>query len=64
MKIITNGRTRNEAVDRMRRALNEIEINGLKTNIKFCQKLLENGNFLKGNVSTDFVKKELKGGLK
>lgn len=54
-KLIVWGPDRPTAIRRMRRALRECAITGLPTTIGFHQKVLENDNFLKGNVYTNFV---------
>lgn len=54
-KIITWGNTRNEAIDRMKRALNEFVITGIKTTIPFHLKLLEHEAFEQGNFNTNFL---------
>lgn len=54
-KVITKGRTREEAIQKMKRALNEFVIEGIKTNIDFHMELLENEDYLKGNFDTSFI---------
>jgi len=54
-KIITYGRNRAEAIERMKRALLEIKIEGVTTNIALHQKILRNENFIKGCYTTDFI---------
>ncbi len=54
-KLITHGSDRNEAITRLRRALNEFVIEGIKTTIPFHLKLLENKNFIDGNIHTGLV---------
>ncbi|MCD6310885.1 MAG: acetyl-CoA carboxylase biotin carboxylase subunit [Elusimicrobia bacterium] len=54
-KIITYGRNRAEAIERMKRALMEIKIEGVTTNIKLHQKILRDENFVKGCYTTDFI---------
>ncbi len=55
MKIITHGRDRNEAILRMKRVLDEIIIDGVQTTIGLHKKILENENFLKGEINTNFL---------
>ena len=57
-KIITHGDTRNEAISKMKRALEEIVIEGVDTNIDFLFAIIKNPNFLRGNFDTSFVEKE------
>lgn len=54
-KLICWGETRGMALLRMRRALDEYKIMGLKTNIPFHQNLLDSHRFLAGNYDTNFV---------
>ena len=54
-KLICWGETRAEAIIRMRRALDEYKIMGLKTNIPFHQHLMNSQRFLAGRYDTEFV---------
>lgn len=54
-KIITHGTTREEAIARMKRALEECIIEGIKTTIPFHQKVLEHEDFKKGQTHTHFL---------
>ncbi|KPJ61422.1 MAG: acetyl-CoA carboxylase biotin carboxylase subunit [Latescibacteria bacterium DG_63] len=54
-KIVVHGRDRSEAVERMKRALGECLIEGVKTTIPFYQKVLSHDDFVNGNVDTGFV---------
>ncbi len=54
-KLIVWGRDREEAIDRMKRALDEFQIEGIKTTIPFHLKLLENELFVKGEFNTKFL---------
>ncbi|NLF74473.1 MAG: acetyl-CoA carboxylase biotin carboxylase subunit [Chloroflexi bacterium] len=58
-KLITWGETRGEALLRMRRALAEYKIMGLKTNLPFHQKLIDSTRFLAGRYDTHFVEEYL-----
>jgi pyruvate carboxylase subunit A len=57
-KLVAWGRDRNEAIARMRRALYEYAIDGVKTNIPFHRAVMENENFVKGNLGTQFMDTE------
>lgn len=57
-KLITHGRDRNEAINKMWRALEEFIIEGLDTNIDFLFKILSNEKFINGMVSTSFIANE------
>ena len=54
-KLICYGETRAEAVLRMRRALEEYRIMGVKTNIPFHQHMMDSHRFLSGQFDTSFV---------
>ena len=56
-KLIAWGRDRAEAIVRMRRALDEMILDGVRTTIPFQEFLLTHRNFINGDVSTDFVEK-------
>ncbi len=55
MKIITFGDTRNEAISKMKRALEETVIEGVNTNLDFLLKIIKNSNFIRGNFDTSFI---------
>jgi acetyl-CoA carboxylase biotin carboxylase subunit len=54
-KLITVAQTREEALAKMRRALDEFVIEGIKTTIPFHQALFRNEDFLAGNYTTKFL---------
>ncbi len=54
-KLIVHGATRAEAILRMRRALEEYKIVGVRTNIPFHQNLMDSHRFMAGNFDTRFV---------
>lgn len=58
-KIITHGDTRNEAISKMKRALEEIVIEGVETNIDFLFNIIKNPNFIRGNFDTSFIETEI-----
>ena len=58
MKLITHGRTRAEAAARMKRALQELIIEGCTTTASFHEALLRHPDFMKGDFSTGFLEKE------
>ena len=60
-KLITYGKDRREAMDRMSRALSEYMITGIKTTISFQQAILQDPNFRRGVYSTSFVEQLLSG---
>jgi pyruvate carboxylase subunit A len=57
-KLIVWGRDRNEAITRMRRALYEYMIVGIKNNIPFHKAVMENPRFVKGELGTHFIDSE------
>src|SRR6476469_3643352 len=61
-KLITYGKDRREAMDKMSRALGEYMITGIKTTIPFEQAILQDPNFRRGVYSTSFIEQLLGGG--
>jgi acetyl-CoA carboxylase biotin carboxylase subunit len=57
-KLIVWGRDRSQAIARMRRALYEYSVMGVRTTLPFVRWLMENARFLEGDMSTDFVAEE------
>ncbi|MFH1715259.1 MAG: acetyl-CoA carboxylase biotin carboxylase subunit [Elusimicrobiota bacterium] len=64
-KILAFGKNREEAINRMARALDEITIRGIATTTSFHQKVMQNKYFIKGEFYTNFLQtrmtKEFKG---
>ena len=60
-KLITYGRDRRDAMDKMSRALGEYMITGVKTTISFQQAILQDPNFRRGVYSTTFIEQLLGG---
>ena len=58
-KLITHGRDRQECMARMRRALDEFIIEGIKTTIPLHRRILDDPDFQKGHVSTTFLERFL-----
>ncbi len=54
-KLIVTGRTRKEAIVRMRRALDEFVLEGIKTTIPLHRQIMEHPDFISGNVTTRFM---------
>jgi acetyl-CoA carboxylase, biotin carboxylase subunit len=54
-KLITTAQTREEAIAKMRRALSEFVIEGVKTTIPFHLRLMNEENFIKGNYTTKYM---------
>jgi pyruvate carboxylase subunit A len=57
-KLIVWGKDRDEAVSRMRRALYEYVIQGVRTNIPFHKTVMKNPRFVKGDIDTHFIEEE------
>ena len=57
-KLIAVAQTREEAIAKMKRALEEFIIEGVKTTIPFHIKLMENETFINGGVTTKFLEEE------
>lgn len=60
-KLIAYGKTRHEAIARMRNALDEIIIEGIKTNIPLHQKLMRDKGFIQGEINIHYLEALLKG---
>ncbi len=58
-KIIAYGSNRNEAISKMKRALEELVIDGVDTNRDFLFDIITNRNFIRGNFDTSFIEKEI-----
>jgi len=54
-KLITTAQTREEAIDKMRRALEEFVIEGVQTTIPFHRQLMEHPDYVAGNYTTKFM---------
>ncbi|CAI8171121.1 MAG: Biotin carboxylase [Polaribacter sp. SA4-10] len=54
-KLITTAQTREEAISKMKRALDEFVIEGVKTTIPFHRQLMENKDYVEGNYTTKFM---------
>lgn len=60
-KLIVWAETRDDAIERMKRALQEYEIEGIHTTIPFHLKVLDNAFFRKGDVYTNFIQRRILG---
>src|SRR3712207_8244913 len=54
-KLATWGRTRLEAVERMRRALDEYTVGGIKTTLPFFREVMRDPEFVAGRLDTGFI---------
>ena len=55
VKITTSGPNLNQALDRMHRALEEMRIQGVKTNIPFLENVISHKEFIEGRASTKMI---------
>ena len=60
-KVLTWGRDRDEALDRMERALHEMRVDGVRTTIPYHLSLLADPRVRSGDVTIDFVGEHLAG---
>ena len=58
-KLIAYGDTRETAMARMRIALSEIYIEGIRTNIELQQEIMKDANFIEGGVNIHYLEKKL-----
>lgn len=61
-KLCTWGSDRQQAIDRMKRALDEYHIEGCRTTIPFCHFVMEHPKFVEAHYDTHFIKDYFKGG--
>lgn len=54
-KLITTAQTREEAINKMKRALDEFVIEGVKTTIPFHRQLMDHPDYVAGNYTTKFM---------
>lgn len=62
-KLIVWGRNRDEAIKRMKRALDEMIIMGIETNLDFQKRILNNEDFMENKIDTSFIEKLLNSSL-
>ena len=58
-KLMTHGRTRAEAIARMKRSLDVMVVEGIKTNIPLHRRILEDPDFVAGRLDTGFMERFL-----
>ena len=63
-KVVTHGKTRNEAIAKMHRAIDELVIEGIETNIDMQVQILQNNDFLEGKYNTKTLTHMLKNDVK
>ncbi len=57
-KLIVHAATRNEAITKMRSALGEVIIEGIDTNVDYQYEILNNPDFVAGNIDIEFIEKK------
>jgi acetyl-CoA carboxylase biotin carboxylase subunit len=57
-KLVAWGKTRDEALERLKRALGEFQIAGVTTNISLLKAVCNNINFIRGNININFIDHE------
>ena len=62
-KLCTYGANRLEAIERMRRALDEFYVRGVSHNVPFLAALMAHPRFREGRLTTNFIAEEFKGGF-
>lgn len=55
-KLITHADTRQHAIDKMSRAIDDYHITGIKTTLPFCKLVMHNEQFCSGNFDTNWIK--------
>ena len=58
-KLVVWGYTRDEAIDRARRALDEFVVEGVPTTVSFHRSVVDNLAFIRGEIYTDFLETEM-----
>lgn len=59
IKMITLGSNRNEAIAKMKRALEELVIEGIETNRDFLFEIIKNTDFIRGDFDTSFIREKM-----
>lgn len=58
-KLITYGESRDEAIARMRNALDELVVEGIKTNVPLQKRIMQDENFFNGGTNIHYLEKKL-----
>ncbi len=58
-KLIVTGKNREQAIERMKRALYSYKISGVRTNIRFLNRIFESEEFVSGNYNTQFIENNI-----
>lgn len=62
-KLVVWAENRDMAISRMKRALDEFYIDGLRTTIPLHQKIMKDGDFIEGAINTNFIKEKFENAL-
>lgn len=62
-KLCSYGKNRDEAIKHMKQALGSFVIGGVSHNISFLETIMQNERFIKGNITTSFIKEEFSSGF-
>lgn len=62
-KLVTHGKTRDEALDTQAAALDRFHIEGIQDNIPFCAAVMDEARFRSGNITTAYIKDEFPDGF-
>ena len=62
-KLVAHGATRNEAIDRLTKAIDSYRIRGVETTLAFGKYALNHPSFVSGNFDTHFVEENMNGYL-
>src|SRR5947207_15561819 len=62
-ELCSNAKTRIDAIERMRRALDEFYVRGVSHNVPFLAALMAHPRFREGRLTTNFIAEEFKGGF-
>jgi acetyl/propionyl-CoA carboxylase alpha subunit len=54
-KLVVAAANRDEAVKLMKTTLDQVEVEGISTNLEFLIEILDNADFLSGNINTRFI---------
>lgn len=58
-KLITYSENRSDAIEKMKKALDDYKVVGLRNNLKFLKRVFENGTFQGGEYDTSFIEKNI-----
>lgn len=62
-KVITHGKSREEAIRKMKQALTEFVIDGIETNLEFMTEILNQSDYVEGQFDTGYLERRMKDGM-